>query len=299
MKNTVLLVIDVGGSSLKGNVYQDGFLLTKDLNLDIDTSATRDDIMASFGLFFDRLLAGQTGSVTGLAMAFPGPADYERGIPLMRSLAKYESLYNRPIFNDLKVAIKRETTADFRIVMQNDARMYAYGAWITEGRRLDQRIAVLTLGTGMGSAFIVNGELLTDDAVRNQAEGLPADGYLYHVELDGMQADDWLSTRGLIRLAAKRGLKIRDGLTLTRMAEHGDADALATFRDFGQVLGRLIDSEAMQAFRPDVIYLGGNLSKAWGYFAGRREIIKVVEDSRHPLTGAAAYWLDSRGKEGL
>lgn len=311
-------VLDVGGSSLKANVCdrslsERSFILDEDLVFDIDASGDHQTILTGFEkLFYYLLLETQSAlhkeiSIEGIALAFPGPCDYQEGIPLMRGLDKYEALYGEPLFPALRQVLEAsvahlnglkegivQVASDLNMTMQNDARMYAYGSWTENGRIADQRIAFLTLGTGLGSAFIVNGELLTDDADRNRAEGLPEDGYIYHLPCAGTSADDCLSTRGLIALAAGRGLDVHNGLELAELADSGNHEAIDSFLDFGRVLSDFIDSsEGLGRFRPDLVYLGGNLALATKRMNLQTQTrVEEQIDSRYPLIGAAAYHMD-------
>lgn len=223
----------------------------------------------------------------------------------MKGLGKYQALYDVPFFPHMDRIIrdgarrvsqrtgqKVGVPPELKMMMQNDARMYAYGTWVQRGSRSDGRVASLTLGTGCGSAFIVNGELLTDDASRNEAEGLPGDGYIYHLPLAGKTVDDWLSTRGLIALAGAAGLEVRSGLELAELADAGVEAAVKSFRMFGELLSLVIHSEELLGrFRPDVIYLGGRISQAYHLMAMNPKMpLEVHINSRNPLIGVAAYW---------
>lgn len=313
MRRELVLVIDVGGSSLKANLFfakqNDAFdfVLPSDCIMDIDASSDRAAILTTFSDLFKLIIRAlsleeEHYEIIGISLAFPGPADYEHGIPLMQGLAKYEALYGSAIRDDLVAGLKAaaehteavRVRSDLLFTMQNDARMYALGAWIAEGRPQDLRIAALTVGTGLGSAFIVNGELMTDRAERNRAEGIPADGYIYHLPLDGLTADDCLSTRGLVRLARNAGLVVEDGRALAEMAEAGDRFAEEVFIEFGERLAAFIAGEqGLAPFRADVVYLGGNLMRAFDRMHVETHTpLKLVVDSRHPLVGGAAYWMD-------
>lgn len=317
----VLFVIDVGGSSLRANVSLDEtrFLFAQDLHFDVDASADRRSILAGFGKFIHYLLLETQRTlqanveILGIALAFPGPADYKRGIPLIRGLAKYEALYGETIRPALEAALRDSVSdlnrirrdccrvsEDFTVVMENDARLYAYGMWIANGRPEKRRIACLTLGTGLGSGFIVDGLLLTDDAEKNEAEGLPADAYVYHLPARRVTADDTFSTRGLVALAREEGLDVDNGKQLSDLADAGHEEANQVFARFGRELSRFIDhTRGLGSFRPDVVYLGGNLAAAADRMGLETSVpIELGVRSRYPLIGAANYFYIQRTNEG-
>ena len=78
------------------------------------------------------------------------------------------------------------------IFFRNDAEAAILGeARYGAGTRY-QRLIGVTLGTGMGSAFVVDGVKVT------QGPGVTRDGWLYHVPYHARPADDVFSTRGLL-----------------------------------------------------------------------------------------------------
>ncbi len=293
-----IMVIDVGGSSLKGGLFDlDQVSLTPPLVEPIDARASKEVILDTFASLFRRLLSSYETpfALLGMALAFPGPCDYDAGIPMMQGLAKYEALYGQRMFPALQEVLLLEAKAagsafapSFRLTMQNDARMYAMGAWTLHGAPAAGRYAFLTLGTGLGSAFIVDGALLTEDAQKNQAFGIPADGYIYHLPLEGKTVDDCLSTRGL--LARYTGEAVNSGKELAEAALAGNEKARKAFRSFGRSLEALVREE-LKAFSPDLVFVGGNLSLAW-------DLLEIEDDSKFrvenrsitPLLGAAAWW---------
>ncbi len=298
----VILTIDVGGSSLKGSLFElsqtdSAAALTTPLVEPIDARASRGVIMRTFASLFHRLLRSGYPPyyLQGLALAFPGPCDYEAGVPLMQGLTKYEALYGRSVFPDLYEILQEEAKAagsdldpSFRMTMQNDARMYAMGAWTLHGAPAKGRYAFLTLGTGLGSAFIVEGELLTEDAQKNRVLGIPADGYIYHLPCEEKTVDDCLSTRGL--LARYKGEPVNSGKEFAQMALAGNKEAREAFRSFGQTLIHVVNYD-LKTFAPDLVFIGGNLSLAWDLFEIEEDTMFCVENRIDvPLVGAAAWW---------
>ena len=145
----VILLIHVGGSSLKANLAavqaeKHGLILDRDITFDIDAGGQLSSIVGTFEKLVQYLLLMGLGaasggfSVEGLALAVPGPCDYARGIPQMKGLGKYQALYDIPFFPHMdrivrdgarrvseRTGQKVEVPPELKMIMQNDARMYA------------------------------------------------------------------------------------------------------------------------------------------------------------------------------
>ncbi|MEI0739149.1 ROK family protein [Paenibacillus sp. JTLBN-2024] len=130
----------------------------------------------------------------------------------------------------------------------------------------------LTLGTGLGSAFVNRGRLV------KQGEGVPEEGWLYRLPYRDGVLDDYFSRRGIVRLAEEMGVPQvahgdEDVKLLAARARDGEMQVVQLFRQFGEKL-----SEALLpwigSFQPDEIVIGGQIAKSGGPVrlrpAGRR-----------------------------
>lgn len=304
-----LILIDVGGSSLKAGLTHldtgsDLLTIFNHQHLDIDPTADRATIIQAFYDLMLLLLRDQEDLlIKGIALAFPGPADYQEGIPLLKGLKKYDALYGRSIFPDLEANLRLLVTlalanqriqiaTKLRICMENDARLYLLGAYEVVEPKPAGRLAFLSLGTGCGSAFMLNGTLLTSGNEESVAAGLTADGFVYHWPFKDSIVDDYLSTRGLIRHAEAQGLNINDGRSLSILADRGDRRAIAAFEGFGRDLSEFInDAAGLGRFRPERIYLAGRISQSHSLMKIRSSVpIVFLLDSKYPLIGCASLW---------
>ena len=87
---------------------------------------------------------------------------------------------------------------DIPIAFYNDATCFALGEANSEQNRDRKRILALTLGTGFGSTFIDQGEIILE------RDDVPPGGMLWNFPYDGQSiADDWFSTRGLMKIYQK------------------------------------------------------------------------------------------------
>lgn len=149
------------------------------------------------------------------------------------------------------------------IRFQNDARLFALGVSAEFPR---ERFMALTLGTGLGSAFIDSSRIM------ESGPGIPPDGWLYDQPyLDG-RADDWFSRRGILKLAREAGIgeaglpgADMDVKELAHEAREGNAAARGVFTEFGARLGELLQPY-VDGYRPDFIMLGGQISRSHDLF---------------------------------
>ncbi len=307
----IIFCIDVGGSTLRGSIAE--FKKDRSLKLalelpvrvPVESTGTKEAIFTNFSYLFEKLLRrcrkiwAVPLVVEGLAIAFPGPFDYQAGVPYVRNLGKYEAIYEMNITPELSNKLKEQVDRvrevsladDVRIVYENDARLFTYGAWLMDKKPALSRIAGLTLGTGCGSGFIIDGRLIDDGAVAEFQELLPRDGYVYHLPLDDKTVDDWLSTRGLVALAHKRGIEAEDGLAVAELAAGSEA-AREVYLDFGRKLRVLLD-QLMERYRAQRIYLGGRIAQSMPLMElGQTYPVRVNTDPNAPLLGAAGYWME-------
>lgn len=91
----------------------------------------------------------------GIGFAMPGPFDYVNGICLMRGVSKYENLYGINVGDELCKFLALKSRQDVRFI--NDVSAFAIGEAKAGKAAGAARSMVITIGTGIGSAFIRNG----------------------------------------------------------------------------------------------------------------------------------------------
>ncbi|WP_168120473.1 ROK family protein [Paenibacillus sp. HB172176] len=246
------------------------------------------DRLMSLIRFQANCIADRNASLYGIGYAFPGPFDYENGISYLTGLDKFERLYGVNLREALTrrleadTALSRKLEPEFRIVFDNDANLFAQGEWLTGKASSYRRLIAVTLGTGTGSAFMDNGLLI------KERSDVPPNGWIYSAPFGESIVDDYLSKRGLLRLAALQGLDMtgRDVKELAELSRSGDAQALRVFRQFGRQLGEALNLFA-PAFRAEAVILGGQIAKcsdlfldgAYERLLDRAIVIEVSKDT--------------------
>lgn len=235
--------------------------------------------------------------VRGIGYAFPGPFDYENGICHIQGVQKFESLYGVNLKTEIyqrlmdNKGIKARLVTDIPIKFENDGDLFAMGAQIGGKTQGCERAMSVTIGTGAGSAFLQNGSIVKNGA------GIPENGWIYHEPYKDSIIDDFISQRGIIKIAQELGMNsTTDVKELAIMAKSEDGNAKAVFRQFGLHLGEVLN-RYIQSFDPQVIIIGGQISKSHELFyeglmttlVNRSVQIEFVEDtSRLTLLGVSA-----------
>ena len=247
----MITVLDVGGSSIKSGRVDDDFRTIGEVTTTpLDNSGSADALIACFVAAATSVDAGHD-----VALAMPDPFDHETGRSLMTH--KFASLYDLPLV--ARLADELDGERDVRTC--NDAAAAVVGEAVSGAGVGHRRVLGITLGTGLGAAFVVDGRPTPE------IDGLIV-GDLYRRSLsDGRLADDALSARALQRRRAA-----------------GEPDVDTTFgRELGAFLRPVIDVLAA-----DVVVIGGGGSGSFDAFApaARAELSIPVTCAR--LGGQAA-----------
>ncbi len=283
-----ILVYDVGGSHVSSAIcraggFQLGTVVTAPHPKELSSSAFLDQIER-----LGREAANGTHAPAGAALAFPGPFDYSIGVSLMRHKLPY--LYGV----DLRKGIAERFGWDpLQVTFVNDASAFLLGESSSGAAKGFIRAVGLTLGTGLGSAFAVNGRLVSEGA------GVPAGGEIWNLPYNGGMIEDAVSSRA-IRLAYRRLTGREQEVILLAHLAGEDPEACIAFEEFGKNLGRAMRA-TLADFAPQVVVLGGGICRSAELFlpSACREVeglnlhIRISElFERAALVGAAAAWFN-------
>jgi glucokinase len=244
-----VIALDVGGTSVKSALVAPGGHLTgKPSNTPIDSSSEADNILSTFAqIISTHLRESHTSDLLGVAFGFPGPFDYAAGICLIEGVEKYGAIYGVNMRDALRT---RLDLGDLPILFRNDAEAAVVGEARYGMGRDYRRLIGVTLGTGCGSAFLVDSVPVTS------GPGVPPNGWLYPVRFRGLRADDTFSRRGLearLRAAGTTVLNVKEAAGAARA---GDVNARQVFEAFGADLGTFLNSFAVPFAAEAVLVLG-------------------------------------------
>ncbi|MBS1669573.1 MAG: ROK family protein [Bacteroidetes bacterium] len=254
------LVAEIGGSHLSSALCgeQGNLLFNSYFSRKLDASQKPNQILSQWVDVLNHSLSQKgDADIIGLAIAMPGPFDYEKGICLMSGVNKYDQLFGVNIMEFFRSHLNIPRQAP--ILFSNDASCFGLGEAYHCKDGYPRQIA-LTLGTGLGSAFVHNKKLA------NGMEGVPDSGFLYNTAFKNGIAEDYISTRWLEKeYAAQTGKNLGVEEMAGKAINEKDTIAIQLFRVFGNNLAECL-SPWIRSFEPDLLVLGGNISKSNGLF---------------------------------
>ena len=259
---TIAIGVDIGGSHVSCaacHIDEKKYLSETLSENDLNNQGNVEEIIEVWSQTIQRTI-DQIGleNVKGIGFAMPGPFDYANGIALFKgNNKKYESIYGLNIRDALRD--KMNLPADFSIRFINDATAFAIGEdWIGNACGTRNSLSI-TLGTGVGSAFLSNHLPVTS------GENVPETGAVWHLPFEDGNADDYFSTRGLLnRYEARAGKQLSGVKALAQLAPN-DEIAHELFIDFGYKMGVFL-KPWLQKSKIEVLVIGGNISNAFSLF---------------------------------
>ncbi|GHJ39415.1 ROK family protein [Streptomyces sp. TS71-3] len=245
-------VLEIGGTHVTAALVdpRDGHVTARTRG-PLDAHGGAEDILGTVRRCADGLPA-PAGARWGVAV--PGPFDYARGIALFAGVGKFEALYGVDVRTALLDGL-RKRPGDVAFV--NDAHAFLLGEWSTGAGRGHRRVVGITLGTGVGSAFLADGR------IRESGPGVPPEGRLDLTELDGRPLEDSVSRRAILARYGDRDADVRDVAERARAGEGRARRVLDdAFTGLGTVLGpRLAD------FGASALVVGGSIAGSWDLVA--------------------------------
>ena len=263
--------IDLGGSAIKlGRFGPDGHCRAE-LTLATPQPATPEAVVAAIVAGINQIDPDRQTRAIGLGT--PGPADAAGRVA--RVAINLQGWQEVPIADLLEGQTGRPT------IVANDANCAGLGeAWLGAGRAF-QDMVLLTLGTGVGGAIILNGQLFVG------RQGTAGELGLITLNPDGPPCNS--GNRGsLEQYCSVQAIQRTMGMTpaaLYDLARAGDQSAIAFWQHYGAWLGAGLTS-LIYVLTPEAIILGGGISAAWEFFlpATRLEVEqRVLPSSREGL----------------
>ena len=152
---SVSIALDVGGTNIKGALVQGGKILAED-----SIPVSDNNLLAPLLPVIRERIASMarsanvgSGQFGGIGMAFPCIVD-SRESRILSEYVKYRDI------NDLALNAWAANIWGIPLRMENDARAALVGEWqFGAGKGIDNLVQI-TIGTGVGSAVLIEGRLL-------------------------------------------------------------------------------------------------------------------------------------------
>jgi glucokinase len=252
---------DIGGTQMKyGLVDSRGRLVFKGRARSPEAMA---DILAVLGGAWELLKRKAPGPIRSCGFGIAG--FYSRRERKILQSPNYPSLDGYPIVPALRKFI------DVPVRIGNDANMAAYGEFVHGAGRGARSLVLLTIGTGIGSGIILDGELW-------QGEGGYA-GEIGHITVNPEGEPCNCGGRGCLETEAAAPKLVRnyralsgrtdvaDSRDVYLLARSGDAAAIESFRRSAYYLGIGLGI-VINLLNPEKILIGGGVLSAGKYYIG-------------------------------
>ena len=241
---TVVGALDIGGTHVAAARIR---LASTTVDVRLRLAFTGDTKLLERILEAARAIA--TTETRRFGVAVPGPFDYEQGICLVTH--KLRGLYGINVGRELALAVG---LTDSAVSFVNDAEAFLLGEWWAGAARGHRRAVGITLGSGLGSAFLEEGRLV------RSGPGVPADGELYTLSFRGRPVEETISRGALL---ARYGQDDQtDVEQIAERARAGEARARRVFETIGADLADFL-AAPLEAFRPTCLVVGGSIARAW------------------------------------
>ncbi len=259
-----VVALDIGGSHVSAarvDMARRDLARGSQQRREADHRSSASDLLDSWASV--ALLA--SGTPMPVALAVPSPFDSTTGVSNMTH--KFTDLFGVPIREELQRRWVGTHLDHCPITFANDADAWAVGeAWSGRAKPYN-RVIGLTLGTGLGSGYVVDG------AVVHAGNGVPPEGELWNVPFENGICEDVASGRAVtasfgaqVHASNASPLPHASPLEIAHLASNGNKMARHCFHQLGIDIARIVVS-ASSAFQADVIVIGGNVARASRWFA--------------------------------
>lgn len=289
--------VDLGGTRIKMGIVQDGRVL--------EEAAADTPAAAGYEAVLDKIAEGvhsllqKYPQITRAGMGVPGLIDADKGIVCYSNNFGWE---NVPFIQGIKERLPLE------VRIANDAQCAALGEALYGAGKGYGRVALFTLGTGVGGGFVKDGQIETDR--------YGAMAYIFgHGVVDARGRFCNCGRQGCLEAYASAGAVARrcEGLyeeeqsaaDIFHAARAGEAWACRIVDEFVRYLG-IGAVNIANILRPELLIFGGGVSASadmilpgvekalkkgvYGYACAPVKTACAELSNRAGMTGAAALW---------
>ncbi len=267
--------IDVGGMSIKGGLIDENGIIYRQKSVVTQAEAPHEVIVGDIAELI-KSLAAECGialaDVRAVGIGIPGTINSNTGVITYANNIKFE---NVPIVDELKKYF------DTPVYIGNDANVAVLGEAMFGSGVGSQDVIFVTLGTGVGTGIIVNGELLEGK------NGAGAEGGHSVIRIGGERCtcgrkgcwEAYASATGLIKQTKRAMCKHPESNLKDFLDANGEVTGKTAFAsaESGDKVGKnVINAYALyvatgivnlvNVFRPDCVLIGGGISNAGDWF---------------------------------
>lgn len=194
-------------------------------------------------------------NIYGIGIGVPGPVDFKNG--------RVYYFPNIPGWKNVPLRKMISSRLDLAVFIDNDVKVMALAESKFGAARGSKNCICLTLGTGVGAALFIDGQLFRgSSSVAGEIGHLP-------LSLDGPQCN--CGGRGCLErfvgnkvVLAKARKAFGSSITLeklSQLAHRGNKKAISIWQEVGFILGVAL-SGLINVLNPELVVIGGGLSNA-------------------------------------
>ncbi len=248
MTNKSIIGVFLGGKTLFAGKVKNG-KIESSVTKQIDNMASEDHIIAEV---IDSIEQVFDDEIEGIGIGVPSLVDVEKGI-----VYRVQKI---PAWREVHIKDILFSKFNVKVHVNNDANCFAVGEKYFGTAKNYENIVGLILGAGVGAGIIFKGHLYSGtNCGAGEFGSLP---YKDH---------DFEYYCGEGYFEEKYGLTHK---VLYQRALQNDKIALAIYEQYGQDVGNIIKA-IMFSTDPEIIVIGGTVSKAFSFF--EKEMNKVVK----------------------
>ena len=276
----VTIGIDLGGTSMRVGVYDSAMQLLRSTAMPTEAAGGPERAVERLSAAVRELLGlvkdtQPDAQALGVGIGSPGPINLRTGVLGL--------LPNLPGWDNFPLRDRLAESTGLPVTLECDANAAAIAEWRRGAGKTAglNSMAMLTLGTGVGSGLILGGKVWHGMFGMGGEVGhatVEPGGWLCGCGSHGC-LEVYSSANGLIRLA-RQAAETEEGtpalralvgqpftpLQVAQLAEQGDAAAAAAFKRLGHYLGIGI-ANLINTLDLPLIVVGGGVASAWPLFA--------------------------------
>jgi glucokinase len=240
-----IIGVDIGGTKVAAGLVDTAGNITRKVRVPMVATG---DAAEGFGAVRKAIAALFSSEVKGIGLCSPGPLDYRTGTVIKPP--------NLPCWRDFPLAAATERAFGVPARLDNDANAAALAEAKWGSGTGHRHMFYATLGTGVGSGFILNGEIY-HGRTGNAAEG-------GHVTIDYRGPVCGCGKPGCIEalasgpaIARRAGMRRAEDVGEAYLA--GDSRAKAVLSETAELLAVWLGN-VVDLLDPDVIVIGGGVA---------------------------------------
>ena len=251
--------VDIGGTKIRiGLVGEAGELLLLVDKIAMSKFERGDELMLVIANTIKAQIAHHSDyELIGVGVGAPGPLNDTHDSVMETP--------NTPIIQNYPLVARLQAHFDVPVKMNNDANVFVLGEAISGAGRGESLVYGITLGTGYGHGFVWDGRILSG------AHGTATE-YGMAPYNEGT-FEDYASGPALERNYQRISGESRTGIQIFKLAQDGDANALAAWSLLGTSVGHSL-VYVTHLLDPGIIVVGGSLAAGFDFFIeSLREVV--------------------------